>query len=574
MKQLGSIFLEPARNLSMKYKVMLLLNAVVLATTLTVGLTSSRLTAHALTELVGQQLATATKVLQEKLTIIVATQNSKEFNRQLNYIMASQQNDYLKRDLKIEQVMLNLEGKTEIYRGSRGKEPEQAPDLPAETLIKLISTREGLDNIELDGEQWTIAYSYIPEKKWIYAICLKQEDFLGPVQEIRKVTWLLAAGSFLLAVVIGFRVVQMLIKPIEKLVLFLNRAATGDLTSQVALEKNGPEVSRLESGYNQMISSLAMMVEKTRYAGNELWEASTQLHVVAENFQENTSFFSRAVGQVAAGAQEQANAIAKGETGMLQALQDTQEIMQAVEDTTQVSRHLLDAAQVGQDSLQATTRVFQEITATVDETARIFKRLGDHSSEIGNIVSLIAQIADRTNLLALNAAIEAARAGEQGKGFAVVAGEVRQLAESTRAATGQVSRLVKNIQNEVSQANAVVTKSERVTQHGAEIMQRGNEVFSQIDSSIALMAGAIEKVKNEAGEIRLNLQSVALVLQGITRVAGENADGCKQLAANTNEFTAHTIQVVRKAQDLSGLAEELRAATNQFLIGVGDGCVP
>lgn len=553
------------KRLSMKFKIMFLLTAVVLLATLTVGLTSSRFIANTLSELIGYQLSTAAKVLQEKLTIIVATQNSREFNRQLNYILTLQQNDYLKRNLKIEQVMLNLQGKVEVYRGSSGKEVANATPIPDDTLQTIINSRTGVTAFKYRGDMWTLAYNYIPEKKWIYAIYLKQEDFMQPVNEIKKLTWSVACISFIVVLILGYRATKSLVDPVEKLASVLDKAATGDLTAKVFLKHSGPEIQRLEQGYNHMVQSLAAMVDKTRYAGNRLWEASQQLNVVAQGFNEAMLYISNAIRQVDEGARGQAEAITQGEADMQKALAETGEIEQTVEQTRSSSRELVKAAGLGQESITKTTAVFNEIKGAVEETAAILGQLGSHSQEIGQIVGLIRQIADQTNLLALNAAIEAARAGERGRGFAVVAAEVRQLAENTRIATGQVVKLIEAIQFDVQEAVNKVKIAEQVTESGTEVVKEANRSFGKIKTAAQTVSAAITKVSNDAGEITTDLQNLAEVMQNIALIAEDTVNASKELAVNIDEFTSNTGQVVSKAMELSTLAEDLRAATNQFI---------
>ncbi|MGO4119067.1 methyl-accepting chemotaxis protein, partial [Rhizobium ruizarguesonis] len=117
-----------------------------------------------------------------------------------------------------------------------------------------------------------------------------------------------------------------------------------------------------------------------------------------------------------------------------------------------ISLQASELAQAGNQSVQTTSSQMNAIHSTMNELAHVVKGLGERSTEIGQIIEVITDIADRTNLLALNAAIEASRAGESGRGFAVVAAEVRKLAEQSQASAEQIALLIQAIQQETAKA--------------------------------------------------------------------------------------------------------------------------
>lgn len=235
-------------------------------------------------------------------------------------------------------------------------------------------------------------------------------------------------------------------------------------------------------------------------------------------------------------------------------VQEMSEAMrQMAEESTksaEIAQQSVDIAAAGGGTVRRTISGMDNIREQIQETSKRIKRLGESSQEIGNIVELIEDIADQTNILALNAAMQAAMAGESGRGFAVVADEVQRLAERSANATKQIDALVKTIQADTNEAvssmeasTSEVVGGAKLAEDAGEALQRVEQVSQDIASATQTIAGRLQQQAQDAGSINETMS----VVQGIT--------------SQTAEGTEQTTQSI---ENLAKMAEQLRQTVARF----------
>ena len=200
-------------------------------------------------------------------------------------------------------------------------------------------------------------------------------------------------------------------------------------------------------------------------------------------------------------------------------------------------------ASVGAESIQNAVKSSEDLNERIIKLAAVVNQLGDDSNEIGNVVDVITQIAEQTELLALNAAIEAARAGEYGRGFAVVAGEVRNLAEQSSKAAEEITVLVNKIQNQTKQT--VVEMDVGATQAAAstKTTQENGQMVTDI---LRRVEGIIERLRVMSEDI------------------GEIGSSSQQISAITQEQSASIEEVASAAEQLTVMADQLKDLISWF----------
>jgi methyl-accepting chemotaxis protein len=280
---------------------------------------------------------------------------------------------------------------------------------------------------------------------------------------------------------------------------------------------------------NGMGNSLQRMTENLRGMVTQLTDNSNQLVSAANEVASSSEQMSR-------GAQDQTNQVTQVSTAIEEMTATILQSSKNAGEATDASKNASDTATGGGQVVSETIQGMQKIASVVRESADSIGKLAKSADQIGEIIGVIDDIADQTNLLALNAAIEAARAGEQGRGFAVVADEVRKLAERTGKATGEITDMIKGIQQETTEA--------------VESMESG---IKEVDNGRELA----DKAGNSLNEIVNMSQQVMDMIQQIATASEEQSAAAEQISKNVESISAITRQTASGAEQSASAAEEL-----------------
>ena len=218
----------------------------------------------------------------------------------------------------------------------------------------------------------------------------------------------------------------------------------------------------------------------------------------------------------------------------------TEEVSGNAERAADVARHSVEVAHKGGDAVRRTIDGMNAIRETIQETSKRIKRLGESSQEIGNIVELINDIAEQTNILALNASIQASMAGEAGRGFAVVADEVQRLAERAANATKQIEVLVRTIQTDTNEAVVSMERSTTDVVGGALLAENAGAALEEIEQVSNQIASLVQNISASARQQTTAAQDIARNMQVL-----------KEISAQTADSTSATSGAIAKLADLS-----------------------
>jgi methyl-accepting chemotaxis protein len=253
--------------------------------------------------------------------------------------------------------------------------------------------------------------------------------------------------------------------------------------------------------------------------------------------------------ELSASAREQAAATSESGATVNEVAAIAEQSSERARQVAASSARCLDAAREGQACTEETLKAMSDITRQTEAMARTTRQLGEQARRIGDIVSMVDDFADQTNLLAVNASVEASHAGEQGRGFAVVARAVRALADRSKQATVQVREVLGRIDATIQDASAVAEQGRRQAQAGAGLTERSREAMTLIHDQAAQMATAGQQIEASARQQVQGMDQITSAMDSIT-------DGARQTEVSAT-------QVRTTASDLHGVAEQLRETVDQ-----------
>lgn len=316
----------------------------------------------------------------------------------------------------------------------------------------------------------------------------------------------------------------------------MGNLADGDLTVQASVTED--VTGAIADSINFTIEELRTLVKGINSATDQVAKATQDAKAISNRLYEASQRQNREIQQASA--------------SVLQMAQSINEVSQSAVQSAKVAQQSLAAAEKGAQSVQNQIAGMNEIRAQIQDTSKRIKRLGESSLEIGDIVELIADITEQTNILALNAAIQAASAGEAGRGFTVVAEEVQRLAERSAEATKQIDAIVKTIQADTQDAVAAMEKSTVGVVEGTKLSDAAGQALEEIQRVSRELAELIGGISAQTQKQSVSVTDVTRGMQGILQITEETTEGTKETNVSIGQLTR--------------LAAELRSSVAGFKV--------
>ena len=470
----------------------------------------------------------------------------------------------------------DLIGKNMVDTGRVGK--------VAELKRAMLDGKPFMDRHEIDGA--TSFFYYHPinfgltGQTWYFVVSAPIAEVLAEVVNITFLTIGISAAVLVLSMLLIFVVVRANVKPLGILARVAKEIAGGNLKVAINDEGFGGEVRELSTALKEMIASLLEQISKAEALSADAQDqtlkaeaamreaeiarqnaelakrdgmlaAANQLEGVVHIISTASEELSAQIEQSERGSSEQASRVGETATAMEEMNSTVLEVARNASAASDVSAQTRAKAEEGARVVHDAVSGIQNVQTVSLSLKEDMTKLAEQAQAISNIMGVISDIADQTNLLALNAAIEAARAGEAGRGFAVVADEVRKLAEKTMTSTTDVGNAIKSIQQSVKQSIGQVERAADLIDIATKQSNKSGEALSEI---VAMVDGTADQVR----AIATASEQQSSTSEEINRSIGHINDIAEHTAQAMREAAKAVSDLASQTQTLSRLIEEMK----------------
>ncbi|WP_192937439.1 methyl-accepting chemotaxis protein [Sinorhizobium meliloti] len=323
------------------------------------------------------------------------------------------------------------------------------------------------------------------------------------------------------------RVVRRLARRTQALAVLAEKVSAGDLAQKASVE-GSDELAVLGDSFNAMTARLAGMIDNERGSRERLEKLLATISETAQHLSSSAAEILAGTTQQVEGMREQSSAVAQTVTSVDEVLQTSEQAAQRAQHVAASYDNAVKISNEGRRALDDTVQVMNAVSARTETIAADILSLAENSLEIGEIVSVVAEIADQTNLLALNAAIEASRAGEHGRGFNVVASEIRTLADQSKSATTRVRRILMEIQKSTNSAVIGAEDGSKSVSRALETVSEAGETIRQLEAIVADSARSVAQIAASAGQQRAGMKQIHEAMHYIEQTSSQNLSAIRQ----------------------------------------------
>lgn len=450
------------------------------------------------------------------------------------------------RDSSLISQTLGAEGQSHFYQLTAEKAAEK--DYNFATLDGNMTVFQ-----EVDGTNWLLI-SYIPTS-----------IVLSDLTQLRNIMIVISVICIVLLCVLIERVTHVVIKPVKEMTRVITAMTSGDFTVSIKTKGND-EIAVMSQSVEKFIASMKQMISEMGNVSGKLKNQADSSKGVSGEMSSAAGIQSQSMSELNATVDQlsvSVNEIAENATQLAGVAADTKSDSDMVESKMQET---VAVSEKGRKDMERVGEALSNIEVSIHNLEEAVNKVGTASGEIVQIIKLIGDIADETNLLSLNASIEAARAGEAGRGFAVVAAEIGTLAKNSADSVAHITELITEINNLVEDAVRQAGNSAQDISGSAELIHTAvdtfDTIFKNIQETSALIGNVVDKI-NQVDQVATN---VAAISEEQAASSDEILATSESMLQQAKNISKNSDQVEQEADNLAVSADQLADQVKQFRI--------
>ena len=429
-------------------------------------------------------------------------------------------------------------------------------------IAKKIS-QKNYDFTTLDGNM--TVFDEVNGTDWILVSYIPKSVVLSELSNLRNIMLIISLICILVLCVLIERMTHVVISPVKKMTKVITAMAGGDFTVSMKV-KGKDEIAVMGRSVEQFIESMKQMIKKIEEVSGKLKEQADASKNVSGEMNEAAGIQSQSMGEMNSTVDQlsiSVNEIAQNATQLAGVVADTKSDSDTVENRM---KETVEVSEKGREDMERVGEALGNIEVSIHNLETAVDKVGTASGEIVQIINLIGEIADETNLLSLNASIEAARAGEAGKGFAVVASEIGKLAQNSTESVANITNLIAEINRLVEDAVRQAGNSAGDISESAQLIQTAVDTFDTIFKNIQDTSHLIDNVVDEINKVDEVASNVAAISEEQAASSDEILATSESMLNQAENISKNSQQVEEESDKLALSADHLADQIKQFKI--------
>lgn len=403
------------------------------------------------------------------------------------------------------------------------------------------------------------------ENGWKVAVSTSKSFLMKEIQQVIYYVYIIILAFVLLSVFASIFLARSMIKPIHKIVAIMKKAEKGDLTHRSDyLYKN--EVGQLGNSFNTMIDNITVMIEENKKVSTYAVNRANDLKRIAAESSAASDQIASAIDEVAKGAVSQVDYSERTNSEMKELSSEINEVAANMVKVSSITETTKKLSSQSIETIKELTKKNQEMGTNISHVDATMDQLNAEIAQIKDIVKMIKNVSEETNLLSLNASIEAARAGAAGRGFAVVADEIRKLADQTKSSSMRIETVIASILNQTKKSVELVKTTIELFNNQSTSIDDTQQAFENILEGTDSIIHEIDFIEASISKINSNKEKVEKAINEMVEVAEDSSATTQEVTATTEEQAAAAEELGDLASALSNTIHELENTINKFKV--------